>query len=195
MRQHFKAWLHRATVWICMEIMAPPPHCPPRPVQWYRPSHLFSSGETLIEAECEDGNGPRRTAAATCVGLVMSPSSDLLMWGASGAANMSRGRRVGVAEVQSWWEVPAVAHFCSLFRTAFNLPDFEIEVKTRRARSPCAPMPSVAKTTSCLCQLFLLDERVLCNRLCRLTSLAVFFELVVRCRVTAAILLGKRLTR
>ncbi|KAI5616139.1 cat eye syndrome critical region protein 2 isoform X2, partial [Silurus asotus] len=32
-----------------------------------------------------------------------------------------------VEEIQSWWEVPAVAHFCSLFRTAFNLPDFEIE--------------------------------------------------------------------
>ncbi|CAF98871.1 unnamed protein product, partial [Tetraodon nigroviridis] len=31
-------------------------------------------------------------------------------------------------EIQSWWEVPAIAHFCSLFRTAFNLPDFEIEV-------------------------------------------------------------------
>lgn len=30
-------------------------------------------------------------------------------------------------EIQSWWEVPAIAHFCSLFRTAFNLPDFEIE--------------------------------------------------------------------
>ncbi|XP_060740431.1 chromatin remodeling regulator CECR2 [Tachysurus vachellii] len=35
--------------------------------------------------------------------------------------------RVSVQEIQSWWEVPAVAHFCSLFRTAFNLPDFEIE--------------------------------------------------------------------
>lgn len=37
--------------------------------------------------------------------------------------------RVSVQEIQSWWEVPAVAHFCSLFRTAFNLPDFEIEVE------------------------------------------------------------------
>ncbi|XP_019959184.1 chromatin remodeling regulator CECR2 [Paralichthys olivaceus] len=40
---------------------------------------------------------------------------------------MSRGCTVSVEEVQSWWEVPAIAHFCSLFRTAFNLPDFEIE--------------------------------------------------------------------
>uniref|UniRef100_A0A8C6Q1H8 Bromo domain-containing protein n=1 Tax=Nothobranchius furzeri TaxID=105023 RepID=A0A8C6Q1H8_NOTFU len=32
-----------------------------------------------------------------------------------------------VEEIQSWWEVPAIAHFCSLFRTAFKLPDFEIE--------------------------------------------------------------------
>ncbi|XP_021172325.2 cat eye syndrome critical region protein 2 isoform X1 [Fundulus heteroclitus] len=40
---------------------------------------------------------------------------------------MSRGCAVSVEEVQSWWEVPAIAHFCSLFRTAFRLPDFEIE--------------------------------------------------------------------
>ncbi|KAM4618572.1 uncharacterized protein cecr2 [Polymixia lowei] len=40
---------------------------------------------------------------------------------------MSQGCTVSVEEVQSWWEVPAIAHFCSLFRTAFNLPDFEIE--------------------------------------------------------------------
>ncbi|XP_028306266.1 cat eye syndrome critical region protein 2 [Gouania willdenowi] len=40
---------------------------------------------------------------------------------------MSRGCTVSVEEIQSWWEVPAIAHFCSLFRTAFKLPDFEIE--------------------------------------------------------------------
>ncbi|KAM9376684.1 chromatin remodeling regulator CECR2 [Pholidichthys leucotaenia] len=40
---------------------------------------------------------------------------------------MSQGCRVSVEEIQSWWEVPAIAHFCSLFRTAFKLPDFEIE--------------------------------------------------------------------
>ncbi|KAK6319978.1 hypothetical protein J4Q44_G00090850 [Coregonus suidteri] len=40
---------------------------------------------------------------------------------------MSQGCRISVEEIQSWWEVPAIAHFCSLFRTAFNLPDFEIE--------------------------------------------------------------------
>ncbi|XP_042191032.1 cat eye syndrome critical region protein 2 [Callorhinchus milii] len=34
---------------------------------------------------------------------------------------------VSVDEIRSWWEVPAIAHFCSLFRTAFGLPDFEIE--------------------------------------------------------------------
>ncbi|XP_069759811.1 chromatin remodeling regulator CECR2 isoform X2 [Narcine bancroftii] len=34
---------------------------------------------------------------------------------------------VSVEEIRSWWEVPAIAHFCSLFRTAFGLPDFEIE--------------------------------------------------------------------
>ncbi|XP_018602941.2 cat eye syndrome critical region protein 2-like [Scleropages formosus] len=40
---------------------------------------------------------------------------------------MFQGCRLTVEEVQSWWEVPAIAHFCSLFRTAFSLPDFEIE--------------------------------------------------------------------
>lgn len=40
---------------------------------------------------------------------------------------MSQGCLTTVEEIQSWWEVPAIAHFCSLFRTAFNLPDFEIE--------------------------------------------------------------------
>ena len=32
------------------------------------------------------------------------------------------------AEIRSWWEVPCIAHFCSLFRAAFGLTDFEIEV-------------------------------------------------------------------
>jgi hypothetical protein len=32
-----------------------------------------------------------------------------------------------VPDIQSWWEVPSIAHFCSLFRTAFNLLDFDIE--------------------------------------------------------------------
>ncbi|XP_066580654.1 chromatin remodeling regulator CECR2 [Amia ocellicauda] len=40
---------------------------------------------------------------------------------------MSQECTVSVEEIRSWWEVPAIAHFCSLFRTAFNLPDFEIE--------------------------------------------------------------------
>ncbi|GCC31709.1 hypothetical protein chiPu_0010170 [Chiloscyllium punctatum] len=38
----------------------------------------------------------------------------------------SRGR-VSAEKLRSWWEVPAIAHFCSLFRAAFSLPDFEIE--------------------------------------------------------------------
>ncbi|XP_028813960.1 cat eye syndrome critical region protein 2 isoform X2 [Denticeps clupeoides] len=40
---------------------------------------------------------------------------------------MSQGCTISVEEIQSWWEVPAIAHFCSLFRAAFKLPDFEIE--------------------------------------------------------------------
>uniref|UniRef100_UPI00398F38D1 chromatin remodeling regulator CECR2-like isoform X2 n=1 Tax=Pristiophorus japonicus TaxID=55135 RepID=UPI00398F38D1 len=35
--------------------------------------------------------------------------------------------RASAERLRSWWEVPAVAHFCSLFRAAFALPDFEIE--------------------------------------------------------------------
>ncbi|XP_063920414.1 uncharacterized protein LOC135135318 [Zophobas morio] len=34
---------------------------------------------------------------------------------------------IGILDIQSWWEVPSIAHFCSLFRTAFNLLDFDIE--------------------------------------------------------------------
>jgi hypothetical protein len=47
------------------------------------------------------------------------------------------GGAAGLGELRSWWEVPAIAHFCSLFRTAFRLPDFEIEVSSRR----CALSP------------------------------------------------------
>ncbi|KAM8971847.1 chromatin remodeling regulator CECR2 [Pelodytes ibericus] len=32
-----------------------------------------------------------------------------------------------LGELRSCWQLPAIAHFCSLFRTAFQLPDFEIE--------------------------------------------------------------------
>lgn len=31
-------------------------------------------------------------------------------------------------ELQSYWEIPAVAQYISLFRTCFNLPEIEIEV-------------------------------------------------------------------
>lgn len=34
---------------------------------------------------------------------------------------------IGILDIQSWWEVPSIAHFCSLFRAAFNLLDFDIE--------------------------------------------------------------------
>ncbi|EJY57921.1 AAEL017575-PA [Aedes aegypti] len=30
-------------------------------------------------------------------------------------------------DIQSWWEVPYIAHFCSLFSGSFQLPDFDIE--------------------------------------------------------------------
>lgn len=31
-------------------------------------------------------------------------------------------------DIQSWWEIPCIAHFCSLFRSPFKLPEFDIEV-------------------------------------------------------------------
>ncbi|XP_065265160.1 chromatin remodeling regulator CECR2 [Emys orbicularis] len=44
-----------------------------------------------------------------------------------GCGVVGTGGPEGLGELRSWWEVPAIAHFCSLFRTAFRLPDFEIE--------------------------------------------------------------------
>ena len=34
---------------------------------------------------------------------------------------------MGLEELQRWWEIPAIAHFCCLFAEAFNLNDFDIE--------------------------------------------------------------------
>lgn len=34
---------------------------------------------------------------------------------------------IGLIDIQSWWEVPCIAHFCSLFSAAFQLPRFDIE--------------------------------------------------------------------
>ena len=33
-------------------------------------------------------------------------------------------------DLQSWSEIPSIAHFCSLFRQAFDLLEFDIQVKT-----------------------------------------------------------------
>lgn len=33
-----------------------------------------------------------------------------------------------VLDIQSWWEIPCISHFCSLFSSAFDLPDIDIEV-------------------------------------------------------------------
>ncbi|XP_038049501.1 LOW QUALITY PROTEIN: uncharacterized protein LOC119723070 [Patiria miniata] len=41
----------------------------------------------------------------------------------------AKGRQldVSIEDIRSSWKVPAIAHFCSLFRSTFSLPDFEIE--------------------------------------------------------------------
>lgn len=32
-----------------------------------------------------------------------------------------------VEELKSWWEIPAIAHFCHIFSDFLELPDFDIE--------------------------------------------------------------------
>lgn len=34
---------------------------------------------------------------------------------------------MSLLEIQSWWEIPCISHFCSLFGKQFNLPEFTIE--------------------------------------------------------------------
>lgn len=72
---------------------------------------------------------------------------------ASGAPEAAAASTALLGELRSWWEVPAIAHFCSLFRTAFRLPDFEIEVSPgegkgnwggRRGSPPARPSSTLA---------------------------------------------------
>lgn len=64
----------------------------------------------------------------------------------AGTGGPEAAAAVALDELRSWWEVPAIAHFCSLFRTAFRLPDFEIEVRTPRA--PCRVPPDSPRAVS-----------------------------------------------
>ncbi|RMC02704.1 hypothetical protein DUI87_19893 [Hirundo rustica rustica] len=58
--------------------------------------------------------------------------------GVAGTGGPEAAAAVALDELRSWWEVPAIAHFCSLFRTAFRLPDFEIEHNLKTLdRSQC----------------------------------------------------------
>ncbi|XP_039218791.1 cat eye syndrome critical region protein 2 [Crotalus tigris] len=65
------------------------------------------------------------TAAAPTItsAAIGGPEGSTAMASAAGSA----AETSALSELRSWWEVPAIAHFCSLFRTAFRLPDFEIE--------------------------------------------------------------------
>uniref|UniRef100_A0ACB8FMU3 Uncharacterized protein n=1 Tax=Sphaerodactylus townsendi TaxID=933632 RepID=A0ACB8FMU3_9SAUR len=65
---------------------------------------------------CGGGGGGDEGAAAAAVAAA-----------SEGTSAASAPASVLLRELRSWWEVPAIAHFCSLFRTAFRLPDFEIE--------------------------------------------------------------------
>ena len=38
--------------------------------------------------------------------------------------------KLTVQDIQSWWQVAAVVHYSSVFRQAFQLPEFNFEVKT-----------------------------------------------------------------
>lgn len=51
-------------------------------------------------------------------------------------------------DLHSWWEVPAVAHFFSLFKSCFSLSDFTIEVSHHGCFIEClqpSPIASCAK--------------------------------------------------
>lgn len=34
---------------------------------------------------------------------------------------------MSLLDIQSWWEIPCIAHFCSLFSNTLDLPQFDIE--------------------------------------------------------------------
>lgn len=65
------------------------------------------------------------------------------------------GGAAGLGELPSRWEVPAVAPFCWLFRSAFRLPDFESEVSGReeraRWRTPLPFLPCPLGSPGALC--------------------------------------------
>lgn len=54
---------------------------------------------------------------------------------------------VTLAEIQSWPEVPAIAHYCSLFRASFDLLDFEIEEFETALLSRDAPQDDMFSCT------------------------------------------------
>ena len=44
--------------------------------------------------------------------------------------NSNSGTAIGTttsSDIQSWCEIPSIAHFCSLFRQAFDLLEFDIQ--------------------------------------------------------------------
>ena len=68
-----------------------------------------------------------RSATEALGSTVMDPSKTALGRMEPGTA-AGKEHDVSLETIRSWWKVPAVAHFCSLFRSTFKLPDFEIEV-------------------------------------------------------------------
>lgn len=84
---------------------------------------------------CGDGAGGVSAAATTAAAAAAATTlTSAAVGGAEGStaasAAGSAAETSALSELRSWWEVPAIAHFCSLFRTAFRLPDFEIEVSS-----------------------------------------------------------------
>nr|XP_028603504.1 cat eye syndrome critical region protein 2 [Podarcis muralis] len=77
---------------------------------------------------CGGGGGGGGVVVVSAAATAASAASAAASGDPEGTSAAATSAAAGLlSELRSWWEVPAIAHFCSLFRTAFRLPDFEIE--------------------------------------------------------------------
>ncbi|XP_053262179.1 chromatin remodeling regulator CECR2 [Podarcis raffonei] len=77
---------------------------------------------------CGGGGGGGGVVVVSAAATAASAASAAASGDPEGTSAAATAAAAGLlSELRSWWEVPAIAHFCSLFRTAFRLPDFEIE--------------------------------------------------------------------
>ncbi|KAJ7329188.1 hypothetical protein JRQ81_015362, partial [Phrynocephalus forsythii] len=86
-----------------------------------------AAGAAAGAASASCGGPEGTTATAPAVGTAAFVATTGTATTATATPGSGSGTSGLLRELRSWWEVPAIAHFCSLFRTAFRLPDFEIE--------------------------------------------------------------------